>query len=115
MANQQIFPQTTYPGSGDIQTTPGSPTTTVVGWQGVPVSPNSPLDGQVPVYEVAINQWVPSTFTQLDNDSLSVAGVAVSPDYWIFVARKDTEVQVNAAFAPNAYPVLVAGSPANTF
>jgi len=115
MSNQQIFPNTSYPGFGDIQTTPGSPATTVVGWQGVPLSATPPLNGQVEVYEVATNEWTPTSVTLLDNASLEVNGTVVSPDYWIFVNRVDTEVLVHAAYAPNSFPVLVAGSPANTF
>ena len=115
MSNQQIFPSSSYPSAGDLLTTPGSPNTTVVGIQTVPFSPAPPLQSQVPVYEVATNAWTPTSVTLLDNASLEVNGTVVSPDYWVFVNRVDTEVLVHAAYAPNSFPVLVAGSPANTF
>lgn len=112
MSNQQLFPSSSYPGSGDIQTTPGSPNTTVVGWQGFPVSSTPPLTNQVPVFNGTT--WVPSSTTLSDNDSISVAGVTVSDDYELSINRIDTEVQVNSSFSPNGFPILAAGTPVNT-
>jgi hypothetical protein len=60
MANQQLFAQSTYPLTGDIQSTPGTPQVTTVGFQGTPVVPNKPKDGQVYVYVASINAWVPA-------------------------------------------------------
>lgn len=110
MPNQQIFPSQSYPGAGDILTTPGSPDTVVTGIQTFPFSSTPPLANQVPVF--ISGQWVPSTTTLSNNDSISVAGVSVSDDYSIDVNRVDTEVQVNSAFAPNSFPISVAGVPA---
>lgn len=112
MPNQQLYPSASYPGSGDIQTTPGSPQTTVVGIQTFPFASTPPLTNQVPVFNGT--QWVPSSVTLSDNDSISVAGTSVSDDYEISVNRVDTEVQVNSALSPNGFPVLAAGTPVNT-
>jgi hypothetical protein len=60
MPNQQLYPQSTYPLTGDIQSTPGSPNVAVTGFQKTPVAPNKPNDGQVYVYVASINQWVPA-------------------------------------------------------
>jgi hypothetical protein len=58
MPNSQIFPQSTYPITGDVQSTPGDPTVRVQGFQKTPVSSTPPQDGQVYVYVADINQWV---------------------------------------------------------
>lgn len=112
MSNQQLFPSSIYPSAGDLLTTPGSPQTTVVGIQTFPFSPNPPLTGQVPVFTGS--QWLPSSVTLSDNDSISVAGVSVSDDYELAVNRIDTEVQVNSSFSPSGFPILAAGTPVNT-
>jgi hypothetical protein len=111
MANQQIFPSSTYPAAGDLQTTPGSPSTTVVGLQMVPISAAAPSQGNLLTFLSGL--WTPSGVSG-NNNSISVTGVSVSEDYWCFVNRKDTEVQVNSAFAPNGFPILAAGSAVNT-
>jgi len=84
MSNAQIFPNSTYPGAGDISTTPGSPNTTVVAIQTVPFSATPPLPGQIPV---AIGgQWVPSNPSVTDaNRSIQVNGVVMSDDYSVSV------------------------------
>jgi hypothetical protein len=112
MSNQQIFPNSSYPSAGDILTTPGSPDTVVVGIQTFPFSSVPPLLSQVPVFDGTT--WIPSSVTLLDNDSIAVAGVAVSDDYEVSVARIDTEVQVNSALSPSGFPILAAGTPVNT-
>ena len=114
MANSQIYPASPYPGAGDILTVPGSPNTTVTGWQNIPVSPTAPLDGEIEVYRASTNQWTPTTVTLLNNDSISINGQAISDDYWVFINRKDTEVQVNSPWPPNGFPILAAGSAVNT-
>jgi len=60
MPNQQLYPSSTYPITGDVQSTPGSPNVKVTGFQTTPVAPNKPNDGQVYVYVASINQWVPA-------------------------------------------------------
>ena len=50
MANQQIYPSSSYPASGDLLTTPGSPSTLVTGWQGYPVAATPPQVQQIPVF-----------------------------------------------------------------
>jgi hypothetical protein len=112
MANQQLFPNSTYPITGDVQSTPGSPFVRVVGIQTFPFSPAPPLVSQVPVFDGS--QWIPSSVTLSDNDSISVAGVSVSDDYELSVNRIDTEVQVNSSFSPHGFPILAAGTPVNT-
>jgi hypothetical protein len=114
MANQQLFPATSYPGAGDVKTTPGSPNTTVVGIQTVPFSSTLPLNGQVPVYEVATNQWTPSTTTLSDNTSIEVNGTTVSDDYGLSINRVDTAVLVNSPYSPHGFPILAAGTAVNT-
>jgi len=59
MSNQQIFPQSTYPGAGDIKTTPGSPLTTVQGIQTAPVINQYPHNGQVLIFDGPTNQYIP--------------------------------------------------------
>lgn len=61
MPNSQIYPSVSYPGYGDIQTTPGSPSTTVVGLQTVPISTTAPTNGQV--LELVSNVWTPTTLS----------------------------------------------------
>ena len=58
MPNNQIFPNSTLPLTGDVQSTPGDPTVRVQGFQKTPVSSTPPQDGQVYVYVADINQWV---------------------------------------------------------
>lgn len=60
MPNVQLFPQSTFPLTGDVQSTPGSPNLTVQGFQTTPVVPTKPTDGQVYVYVASINAWVPA-------------------------------------------------------
>lgn len=100
MANSQIFPQSTYPLTGDVQSTPGSPTVTVVGIQTVPFSATPPLPGQIPV---AIGgQWVPSNPSITDaNQSIQVNGVVMSDDY---------QVSVNAVLGISNSPLYVNGT-----
>lgn len=82
MSNQQIFPNSVYPGAGDILTNPGSPLTTVVGIQTIPFSPAPPTDGQVPVFVSALNEWLPSSISNTQaNRSIQVNGVVMSDDY----------------------------------
>ena len=109
MPNSQIFPSSTYPITGDVQSAPGSPSVAVVAIQRFPVSATTPLSGQV-LADIA-GVWTPAGVVS-DNASIEVNGASVSDDYWVFISRKDTEVQVNSSFAPNGFPILVAGSPA---
>ena len=100
MSNQQLYPSNTYPISGDVQSTPGSPTVTVVGIQTVPFSATPPLPGQIPV---AIGgQWVPSNPSVTDaNQSIQVNGVVMSDDY---------QVSVNAVLGISNSPLYVNGT-----
>ena len=112
MANQQIFPNSTYPLTGDIQSAPGDPSTTVVAIQSIPVSTTHPTEKQV--LTSISNVWTPAG-NVVNNASIEINGTSVSDDYWVFISRKDTEVQVNSTYPANGFPILVAGSPANTF
>lgn len=60
MPNQQLFPQSTYPITGDVQSTPGAPNVLTVGFQGTGVVSTKPTDGQVYVYVEEIDKWVPA-------------------------------------------------------
>lgn len=60
MPNQQLYPQSSYPLTGDIQSEPGSPIVTTTGIQNTPFSPTKPTEGQVPVFDIDTNQWVPA-------------------------------------------------------
>lgn len=111
MPNSQLFPQQIYPAVGDVSSTPGSASLTVVGIQTTPFSPTKPTDGQVPVYQVATNQWVPSS-SAAGNISIEVNSLAYSDDYTVFANYVDiSTVQVNSAFPPNGFPILVEGVP----
>lgn len=59
MANQQLFPQSSFPITGDAQSTTGSPDVAVVGIQGTPVLNQPPQNGQVLIYDAPINAYVP--------------------------------------------------------
>jgi hypothetical protein len=108
MANQQLFPQTTYPLTGDIQSTPGAAKITVTGIQTIPVSPTTPTDQQVLVFQQSLLKYVPSSvFT---NKSVQVNGAPVSDDYDFFVNFYDTRIQVNSTNPPNGKFVLVNGA-----
>jgi hypothetical protein len=108
MPNQQLFPQSTYPLTGDIQSTPGAPKVTVTGIQTIPVSGTTPTDQQVLIFQQALSQYVPgSMFT---NKSVQVNGAPVSDDYDFYVNFYDTRIQVNSTNPPNGKPVLVNGA-----
>lgn len=111
MSNQQLFPSSIYPSSGDLQTTPGSPNTTVVGLQTVPIVNTAPTTGQVLAY--LNSKWTPAGSLS-DNDSISVNGTTVSDDYLASINRIDTDVQVNSSYSPHGFPILAAGSAVNT-
>jgi hypothetical protein len=59
MSNQQIFPQSTYPISGDVQSTPGSPAVVVQGIQTAPVINQYPLNGQILIFDGPTNRYIP--------------------------------------------------------
>jgi len=100
MSNQQLYPSSSYPGSGDILTTAGSPTTKVVGIQTYPFSSTPPLTNQVPVFDGTT--WVPSsTSNSQANKSIQVNGIVMSDDY---------DVSVNATLGIAGSPLLVNGA-----
>lgn len=109
--NSQVFPQSTWPLAGDLSSSPGSAVITVSGIENTPVDATKPTDGQTLVYSAALSRYIPSSSPA--NQSLKVNGLPVSDDYWFFVQRIDTEVQVNSSHPPNGFPVLVNGSVAN--
>lgn len=49
-----------YPLLGDVKSTPGSSTVTVVGIQGIPFQQTFPTGGEVPVYDAPSNSWLPT-------------------------------------------------------
>jgi hypothetical protein len=57
MGNFQLYPSSTFPASGDLSTTPGSPHTTVVGLQTYSVSDFAPQSGQVLAF--VQGEWTP--------------------------------------------------------
>jgi hypothetical protein len=57
MPNSQIYPSSSYPGFGDLLTTPGSPATTVTGLQTYPVSNFAPQSGQILTF--VQGEWTP--------------------------------------------------------
>lgn len=59
MANSQIYPQSTYPLTGDIASTPGVPDVRVTGIQKTPVIDQAPQDGQILIFDQPTNQYVP--------------------------------------------------------
>jgi hypothetical protein len=61
MPNSQIYPSSSYPGTGDIQTTPGSPSTTVVGLQNYPVANFAPQSGEILYFTEG--EWQPTLFS----------------------------------------------------
>jgi uncharacterized protein with beta-barrel porin domain len=66
---------------GDVLTSPGSPNVTVVGLQGVPIGPNTFVNGGVYQYNASTN-----TFVMVQSGaSISVNGIAISDDYIISV------------------------------
>jgi hypothetical protein len=108
--NSQLFPQSIYPLSGDVITTPGSPHVTVQGLQGEAISPAAPAEGNALLFTGT--QWAPSAVSLSDNSSILVNGVVVSDDYEIFCNNVDVSGnQVNSAFPPNGPPILCNGVP----
>lgn len=57
MPNSQIYPSSSYPGYGDLLTTPGSPSTVVTGLQTYPVSNFAPQSGQILTF--VQGEWTP--------------------------------------------------------
>lgn len=48
-----------YPLTGDVTSTPGSPTVTVTGLQGIPVQQTFPIDDDFLAYDNTVNKWIP--------------------------------------------------------
>jgi hypothetical protein len=59
MPNFQTFPQSIYPINGDVASANGDPDVTVQGIQGTPVLDQRPDNGQILIYDSAINAYVP--------------------------------------------------------
>lgn len=78
--NREIFPGGAYPLSGDVQSTPGSPSVSVVGIHGIPVNSASFVGGEVLEYNPNANAWVPTI-----RACIQVNNVTVSDDYTIAV------------------------------
>lgn len=96
--NREVFPGGIYPLAGDVQSTAGQQSVTVIGIQGVPVENTPPSDQSRLVYQASTSQWQP---TPIANDSISVNGVCISDDY---------DITVNAPVGSNGTPVQVNGS-----
>lgn len=60
MPNTQLFPQSTFPISGDVTSTPGNPFVVTTGIQNTGVVATKPTDGQVYVYVAEVDKWVPA-------------------------------------------------------
>lgn len=78
--NREIWPGGVYPLAGDVQSTAGNPTVTVVGLQSVPVSAISMDGGEILEYSIASHAWKPTL-----RASIQVDRVTVSDDYLITV------------------------------
>jgi hypothetical protein len=61
MSNSQIYPSSSYPGFGDLLTTPGSPATTVTGLQTYPVANFAPQAGEILYFSQG--EWQPTLFS----------------------------------------------------
>ena len=61
MPNSQIYPSSSYPGYGDLLTTPGSPSTVVTGLQTYPVAPFAPQSGEILYFTQG--EWQPTLFS----------------------------------------------------
>lgn len=107
--NQQLFPQSVYPITGDVQSTPGQSQIRVVGLQGVPISIAGPIGGNVLTYIASTGQYTPSG-SVLNNDSISVNGVPVSDDYSISVKSVSKDILINSTIPQNSKPVFVNGA-----
>lgn len=60
MANRQTIPNSIFPVVGDVESTTGDPTLTVVGIQKTPFSSTPPVNGQVPVFDDTLDAWIPA-------------------------------------------------------
>ncbi len=107
MANAQLFPQSTYPLTGDISSSAGQPRVTVTGIQTIPVIAGTPQDQQVLQYSSTLSAWRAGTVPF--NQSIEVNGVAMSDDYHCLVENYDTFFQVNSSYSGNGKPILVNG------
>lgn len=74
--NRVIYPASSYPLSGDVQSQPGSPSTAVVGIQGVPVTQVTLGGGEVLTYDGTVGAWVPKQLAIATVTSLGV----IQPD-----------------------------------
>jgi hypothetical protein len=61
MPNQQLFPSSTYPLTGDVQSTPGSPFVTVEALQNYPVANFAPQSGEILYFTEG--EWQPTLFS----------------------------------------------------
>lgn len=59
MSNKQTFPQSVYPIDGDVTSQSGNPDVTVTGIQGTPVAALIPTDGEILIYNQALNEYIP--------------------------------------------------------
>lgn len=69
-----------YPLTGDVLSTPGSPTARVIGIQGIPVLQSVVPSGAVLQYNQNNNEW-----EAILNAQIQVNGLTVSDDPWVSV------------------------------
>jgi len=92
MANREIWPGGGLsPLAGDVKTTPGSPTATVIGFQGVPIGFAFLNGGEVYQYSPIAGQWVPNALSA----SIMVNNIGISDDYDISVNANTNKVSIN--------------------
>jgi hypothetical protein len=77
-----------YPLTGDVTSTAGNSTVTVVGIQNIPVQSGVPNIASVLTYNQNVNQWQP-----IERSSIQVNLLPVSDDYWMSVNA--TNVKLN--------------------
>lgn len=65
--NRIIYPTSSYPLSGDLQSQPGSTDTAVVRIQGVPVTQVTFEGGEILTYDIESAAWVPQQITGAEN------------------------------------------------
>jgi hypothetical protein len=77
-----------YPLTGDVQSTAGNATVTVIGLQNIKMQSGVPLPGAVLTYNQNDNQWEPT-----QRACIQVNGISVSDDY--FIAINADNVSIN--------------------
>lgn len=57
--NRELFPNSVYPITGDVESQAGNPGVSVVGIHNIPVAGTFPVNGDALVFDASTNNWTP--------------------------------------------------------